>query len=74
MLAWMIFYNPVSLTAASSLWLVLPLCLSVAAVYKTVRTESLRRLPLEIAECFGLMVLGIIVLCTGLWLIQHFFQ
>ena len=68
-----LFYNPIQLPSDSLLvWLVLPLCVAVAVVYKTLRTRSLRRLPLEIGLLMLYMVLGLAALGAGLWLIQEY--
>lgn len=50
------------------LWLVVPVSLAVAIVYKTVRTRSLRRLPLEIAGLSLLMSAGVAALIAVGWL------
>lgn len=73
MIAWTLFYHPVTLPASWALWMVLPVLLAVAVVYKTLRTENLRRLPLEIAALMGYMVGGLVVLGVGLWLVQACF-
>ena len=68
MLGWTLFYNPVQLPSSGwSLWLIVPLCLIVAVVYKTVRTETLRKLPLEILSALCYMLAGLTALGVGLW-------
>ncbi len=68
MLAWTLFYNPMQLPSGGwSLWLLIPLCLTIAVVYKTVRTENLRKLPLEIVSALGYMLAGLTALGVGLW-------
>lgn len=62
-----LFTYPMDLSFQSSLWLVLPLCASVSIVYKTVRTEDLRRLPMEIAALFAYMITGLVALGVVLW-------
>ena len=69
--AW--FEHPMQLPADDRLvWLILPLCVAVAVVYKTIRVKSLRRLPWEIALLVGYMVAGLAVLAAGLWLVQEY--
>jgi len=68
-----VFYHPISLGWEGALWLVLPLSLALAIVYKTLRTNRLRRLPAQIASSFGLMVLGMTGLAVALWLVQRIF-
>ncbi len=72
MIGWAVFYNPMTLPHDSLIWLMLPLCLGVAVVYKTIRAENLRRLALDIAGLMCLIVGGLVALGTVLWLIQKF--
>ena len=70
MIAWSLFVNPMLLNGGRwTLSLLLPLCVSAAIVYKTLRTNNLRRLPLEILSLIGYMVLGLIALGLGLWIV-----
>ena len=74
MIGWIPFYNPISLAAdAWTLWLVVPLCASVAIIYKTLRTYNLSRLPLEILGLMGYMIGGLIAMGFVLWIIQVMF-
>jgi len=57
-----LFYNPVSLPADALLWLLPPLCLAVAIVYKTIRTQNIRRLWLDTALLFLYMMGGLAAL------------
>ena len=68
----MLFYNPMILSTHRLIWLVLPVCASVAIVYKTVRTQNLRRLPIEIGVLFGYLVGGLAALGVGLYLLQRY--
>ena len=73
MIAWTLLVNPIVLNADGwTLWLVLPLCASVAITYKTVRTKNLRRLPLEILGLIAYMIVGLIGLAAALWTIHTF--
>ena len=72
MMAWTIFYNPVSLPTDSQLWLILPLSVSVAIVYKTLRTHNLRRLPLEVLALVAYLIVGTAGLAAGLWFVQAY--
>ncbi|MCJ7544252.1 MAG: hypothetical protein MUP47_06760 [Phycisphaerae bacterium] len=67
-----IFWHPMTLPCDSLLWLMLPLMVSVAIVYKTVRTRNLRRLPLEILGLVGYVAAGVVALGVGLWAIQAY--
>ncbi|MFB3892063.1 MAG: hypothetical protein ACE15C_08580 [Phycisphaerae bacterium] len=67
-----LFVNPLPIPWSYSLWLILPLCLAVAIVYKAVRTHDVRRLWIEIAGLSLYMVAGLSALGAGLWLIQEY--
>lgn len=64
----LLFQNPVQLSS-QTLWMVVPVCVAVAAVYKTLRTRSLHRLPMEILQLSLYMLLGVAGLVAGFWLI-----
>lgn len=73
MIAWTLFVNPILIPQTLVLWLILPMCFSVAVVYKTVRTHNLRKLPFEIVGLMAYMVGGLILLGLVLWLVQTLF-
>ena len=70
MIAWTIFHNPMIIPQNLVLWLLLPLCLSVAIVYKTIRTKNLQKLPAEIIMLMAYMIGGLILLGGILWAVQ----
>ncbi|HDY65853.1 MAG TPA: hypothetical protein ENH84_06440 [Phycisphaerae bacterium] len=70
MIAWTIFYNPMIIPQNLVLWLLPPLCLSVAVVYKTIRVNNLRKLPVEIIVLMAYMIGGLIILGGILWAVQ----
>ena len=72
MMAWTPFYDPMTLRFHSQIWLLLPLCASVAIIYKTVRTRDLRRLPREVVAAFAYMVVGLAILAAALWGLQEY--
>ncbi|UCF33518.1 MAG: hypothetical protein JSV78_14405 [Phycisphaerales bacterium] len=47
--------------------LILPLCLSIAIVYKTLRCENLRDIPAAAAILWGTIVVGMYAVGVGLW-------
>jgi hypothetical protein len=67
MLAWTIFVNPVHLPSGAALWMVIPLCVSVALTYKAIRVHDIRRLPREAAGLLLYMVGGLLALGAMLW-------
>ena len=72
MTAWTLFYHPMTLRFDSLLWLLLPLCASVAIVYKTIRSDNIHRLHLQILSLTALMLAGLVALGLGLWLLHEF--
>ena len=70
MIAWTLFQNPMLIPEWLVLWLILPLCLAVAVVYKTVRINDIRKLPRQIAALMAYMVGGLVLLGAALWLVQ----
>ncbi|MBI5723210.1 MAG: hypothetical protein HZA50_04575 [Planctomycetes bacterium] len=71
MLAWTLFYNPVPMPSTWSFWLLLPLCLSIVVVYRTIRTKDMRRLPMEILRLSIYMAAGLSILGLALWLLRY---
>ena len=68
-----LFVNPIVISSHTALWLLLPLCLSVAVIYKTIRTGNVNRLGIQVAALFGYMVGGLVLLGGMLWLTQVIF-
>lgn len=69
--AWTIFKNPVVLPFSAHLWFLLPLCIAVSVVYKTIRTHDLRHLPREIGVLVAYMLIGLTIMGVGLWLLHE---
>ena len=67
-----LFVNPLILPFNNTLWLLLPLCASVAIVYKAIRVDSLRRLPLQAGVLIVYMLGGLFALGASLWAIHEF--
>jgi EamA domain-containing membrane protein RarD len=64
-----IFVNPVTLDGGMwTLLLVLPLCASVSVIYKTVRTNDVRRLPLQAVGVMAYISAGLVALAGLLYL------
>ena len=72
MIAWTPFYHPLPMSWMNQLWFLPPLCAAVAIIYKTLRTNNLRRLPLEILVLMGYMLAGLGALGGGLWALQSY--
>jgi hypothetical protein len=55
------------LSGTHHILLILPLCLSIAIVYKTLRCENLRDIPAAAAILWGTIVVGMYAVGVGLW-------
>jgi hypothetical protein len=53
-------------------WLLVPLCFGVSLVYKSVRVESVRKIPVEAAKGAFWIILGMIAAAVGLVLLLRF--
>lgn len=71
MIAWALFTNPIEM-GQDALWLVLPLCAVVAVVYKTVRVQTLRQLPLSILGLWLYMLFGLSCLAVALYILIEY--
>ena len=63
-----LFTTSIDLTGMHRLLLMLPLCLSIAIVYKTTRCEKLRNVPAAALILWGTIVVGMYAVGVGLWL------
>ncbi len=62
-----LFTTAVELTGIQRLLLMLPLCLSIAIIYKTTRCENLREVPVAALVLWITIVLGMYAVGLGLW-------
>lgn len=60
--------NSMVLNGGLRLAMMLPLCLSIAIVYKATRCEDLRELPVAVGGLLVSIVLGMAAVGIGLWL------
>ena len=67
-----LFTHPIILPFHTILWLVLPLCASVAVVYKTIRVNNIRRMPMEAGVLLVYMAVGLGALGVALWAVQAY--
>lgn len=61
-----LFTHPMQING-QTFWLLIPVSIAVAIVYKTIRTESLRTLPLEIAKLIVYILAGETALLLAGW-------
>ena len=64
-----LFTTPITMTGFQHALLMLPLCLSISVVYKTVRCEEVREIPLASLVLWVTMVAGMYAVAVGLWLL-----
>ena len=62
-----LFTTGIPLSGLGRLSLMLPLCLSIAIVYKTTRCQELRDVPKAAAGLWVTIVLGMCLVGFGLW-------
>jgi hypothetical protein len=62
-----LFTSGIPLSGGQRLVLMLPLCLSIAIVYKTTRCDDLRQVPLAALALWVTIVIGMAAVGVGLW-------
>ncbi len=62
-----LFITGVELTGLHRLAMMLPLCLSIAIIYKTTRCENLRDMPGAALSLWVTIVFGMYAVGFGLW-------
>ena len=73
MMAWTIFFNPIPhMPQTAALWLVIPLCASVAIVYKALRVPDIRQLPRAAGGLLLYMIGGLALLGAALWALHRY--
>ena len=63
-----LFTTGIVLTGIQRFLLMLPLCLSIAIVYKTTRCETVGDVPLSSVALCATIVIGMVGVGVGLWL------
>jgi hypothetical protein len=71
-LAWSLFTHPMALSSDTVMWLVLPLALSVAVIYKAIRVRRVAELPRQVAILMVQMVGGLLALGLVLWAVATY--
>ena len=62
-----LFTTAIELTGPQRFLLMLPLCLSIAVVYKTMRLEDVRAIPMASVILWATIVLAMCAVGVGLW-------
>jgi hypothetical protein len=66
-----VFITPVILSKTQQMLLLLPLCLTVAVVYKTTKCAELREIPVASVVSFISIVVGMYAVGIALLLVYH---
>ena len=67
LLAWTLFVHPIVLNGRLRLFMLVPLVLCVAIVYKTIRCRNVREIPLASLVLCGTIILGMFSVGVVLW-------
>lgn len=65
-----LFTSPIMLSGMQRMLLVLPLCLSISVVYKTIRCEKLADMPLAALGLWVTIIVGMYAVGIGVWLLN----
>ena len=71
LLSWIPFLHPIRLPAGSRLWMLLPLVLCIAAVYRATRARSLRRMPRATLITSVNITVGMVAIAVAFYLVHH---
>ena len=69
-----LFVNPIDIPSWLCLWLIVPLVLATAVIYKTVRTTDISKLPKQIGRLAGVILAGVLLIAVCVWLIVLIFD
>ncbi len=75
MLNWLatLFLDPITLTGFQRALLLIPICLSISIVYKTLKNPDLRSIPLASLGLCVTIVVGMWVVAVVLWILYLLF-
>lgn len=62
-----LFVDPVFVSGMWRSLLLLPLCLSISLVYKTIKCQHVREVPLAGLVLWGTIVVGMYAVGVGMW-------
>ena len=62
-----LFIRPMSLTGAGQFYMLLPLVMAVAVVYKTIHTRSMRDVPIAAVVLWATILTGMFAIAIGLY-------
>jgi hypothetical protein len=70
-LAWVPFLHPLKLPRGAQLWMVLPLVLCVAVVYRATRARQISDLPKATAVTFVNIMVGMVAIAVAFYAVHH---
>lgn len=62
-----LFVDAIPVSGHGRIGLILPLCLAIAVVYKTLRMEDLRKMPMSVLPLWITIVAGMYLTGVALW-------
>jgi hypothetical protein len=68
-----LFTSPLSLTGPMRMLLLVPLCLSLSIVYKTIKCDDLRAVPLAAVVLCVTILVSMYAVGVGLWIFYVLF-
>lgn len=66
-----LFITPIMFSRLVGLIMLLPLCLAISIVYKTIKTEDLRAVPVAAAASWGTIVAGMLAVGVTIYILYH---
>lgn len=66
-----LFVHPISVVGFQRLLLLLPLCLAVSIVYKSIKCEKVRDIPLSVLALWATIVGGMVAVGVGLLVVYE---
>ena len=66
-----VFMHPMTLNRTQQMLMLLPLCLSISLVYKTIKLDDVRQVPVASLVSWGTIILGMYAIGVGLLLLYE---
>ena len=69
----LLFVDPIPLSGLQQAFMLLPICLSISVVYKTIKCDDVREVPVAALTLWGTIVVGMWAVAVALWLLYLVF-
>jgi len=66
-----LFVNPIMFSRRTGLFMLLPLCLAISIVYKTIKIDDLRKIPAAVAASWATIVLGMCAVGIAVFILYN---